>query len=176
MQKSFRLLAALAIVGLGFWGWRVLFPGPEKIIRSNLDHLARTLSFEQGDGTISKGYKAQKLMDFFTTDVEIDVNMREYPSQTFNGRDELVQSFLWVQSHFRSVKVELIDINIKLSDDKQSAVANLTGKVFLAGDRDFTPQEFNFMLKKVDNKWLIYRVETVKTLGLNTANVFARSR
>ena len=102
--------------------------------------------------------------------------MREYPSQTFNGRDELVQSFLWVQSHFRSVKVELIDINIKLSDDKQSAVANLTGKVFLAGDRDFTPQEFNFMLKKVDNKWLIYRVETVKTLGLNTANVFARSR
>jgi hypothetical protein len=166
MQKSFRILGALAVLALGIWGWRVLFPSPEKIIRSRLDSLAASVSFEPGEGTLTKGYKAQKLTEFFTPDVEIDVNMREYPPQTFSGRDELVQSAMWIQTRFRSVKVELIDINIKLADDKQSAVANLTCKIFLSGERDFTPQELNFTLKKVDNKWLIYRIETVRTLAL----------
>jgi len=173
MQKFLRILAALAVVGLAIWGWRILFPSPEKVIRSRLNDLAETVSFEPGEGTISKGYKTQKLMEFFTTDVEINVDLKEYPAQTLSGRDELIQSAMWIQSRFKSVKVELIDINITLEPDKQKAVANLTCKLFLSGERDFTPQELNFMLKKVDKKWLIYRIETVRTLALNETRLFA---
>ena len=167
MQKSLRVLALLAVVALGIWGWGFLFPSPEKIIRSRLNAVAETVSFEPGQGTISKGYKAQKLMEFFTPDVEASVNMKEYREQTFSGRDELIQAYMWFQSQFKAVKVELIDINLKFAPDKQSVVANLTLKVFLPSDRDFTPQELNVMLKRVDKKWLIYRIETVKTLALN---------
>jgi hypothetical protein len=34
-------------------------------------------------------------------------------------------------------------------------------------------QESNFYLRKVDGKWLIYRIETVKTLSLITAQRLA---
>ena len=150
MQKSIRILALLALVALGIWGL-----GTEKVIRSRLNAVAKTVSFEPGEGTISKGYKAQKLMDYFTPDVEVNVNMKEYREQTFSGRDELIQAYMWFQFFFKAVKVELIDINLKFAPDKQSVVANLTLKVFMYNEREFTPQELNVMLKRIDKKWLI---------------------
>jgi hypothetical protein len=48
---------------------------------------------------------------------------------------------------------------------------NLTGKAIVPGERDISAQEFNFQLKKVDGKWLIYRVETVRTLSALAAGV-----
>jgi hypothetical protein len=64
------------------------------------------------------------------------------------------------------LKVEFPDMNISLGADGQTAKVNLTGKGTVPGERDISAQEFNFMLKKVDGKWLIYQVETVKTLSL----------
>jgi hypothetical protein len=48
-------------------------------------------------------------------------------------------------------------------------VANVTGKATVEGEGDFQVQEFNFKLKKVDRTWLIYRIDTVKTLSRTTA-------
>ena len=48
-------------------------------------------------------------------------------------------------------------------------VVNLTGKATVEGEGDFQVQEFNFKLKKVDRTWLIYRIDTVKTLSQTTA-------
>ena len=46
-------------------------------------------------------------------------------------------------------------------------VVNLTGKATVEGEGDFQVQEFNFKLTKVDRTWLIYRIDTVKTLSQN---------
>lgn len=165
MQKSLRLLAAAALIGLGIWGWFILFPGPEKVIRSRLNNLARTLSFEPKDGTIARGYSAQKAAGFFTTDVEINVDGRGLEPLHFSGRDEIQQAALGAARLLRGLKVEFLDINLALGPDKLTAKANLTGKWTLAGDRDFNVLEFNFLLKKVDGVWLIYRVDSVKTLS-----------
>jgi hypothetical protein len=165
MQKSFRILFAAALIGLCIWGWWILFPSPERVIRSRLTKLAKTVSFEANTGALAKAYDAQKLTDYLTSDVEIHVNPREYPPQSLSGRDDLIQALMWAQSHFTAFRVELVDINITFGSDKQTATANLTCKAYLSGERDFTPQEFNFFLKKVEKKWLIYRIETVKTLS-----------
>jgi hypothetical protein len=45
-----------------------------------------------------------------------------------------------------------------------SAVANLTGRGKIPGEKDFLVQELKFTLKKVESDWLISRIETVKTL------------
>ncbi len=165
MQKSLRLLAAAALIGLGIWGWFVLFPSPEKVIRSRLQNLARTISFEPADGTIARGYSVQKAAGFFTTDAEINVDGRGLEPLHFSGRDEIQQALLWAARSLRGLKVEFLDINLTLDQDKQSAKANLTGKWTPTGDRDFGVLEFNFLLKKVDGTWLIYRVDSVKTLS-----------
>jgi len=164
MQKSVRIVGAAALIGLGVWAWFILFPSPQKVIRSRLTTLAKTVSFEPGDGAVSRGYSAQKAAGFFTTDIEISVEMRGHSPLHFDGRDEVQQALLAAGRMWRGLKIEFLDINVTLGPDKQTATANLTGKATVVGDREFEVMEFNFYLRKVDGQWLIHRVESVKTL------------
>jgi len=165
MQKSLRLLGAAALIGLGIWGWFYFFPSPEKVIRSRLTTLARTVSFAPQDGTLARAYSAQKAAGFFTPDAEVVVEARGMEALDFNGRDEIQQRALAGTRVLHGLKVEFLDINVTLGPDQQTATANLTGKWTLGGEREFNVMEFNFLLRKVDGVWLIYRVETVKTLS-----------
>ncbi len=152
-------------MALGVWGWWIFFPSPERAIRARLDALARTLSFEPKDGTLARGYGAEKAAGFFTTNVEINVEARGFEPLHFSRRDEIQQAALGAARFLRGLKVEFLDINLTLNPDQQSAKANLTGKWTPSGDRDFNVLEFNFLLMKVNGTWLIYRVDSVKTLS-----------
>lgn len=165
MQKSLRLLGALALIGLGIWAWWLLFPSPERVIRSRLNKLSRIVSFTAQEGGISKAYNAQKLIDYFTPEVEISIDAPRYPRQNISARQELIQGLLWAQSNLGSLKVEFIDISVSVGADQQTATANLVGKATIGKDADFNVQELNFLLKKVEGKWLIYRIETVRSLS-----------
>lgn len=165
MEKFIRTVAIAALIVLGIWLWRILFPSPEHVIRSMIGNLAETVSFDAKDGNISKAYKVSKLQDFLTVDVEIAVDVSGYPAHTFTGRDEITQALVAGQHRFRGLQIEFPDVNIKLAPDKESAVVNLTAQAKIVGDRDFGIMEFNFLLKKIEGKWKIYRIETVKTLS-----------
>jgi hypothetical protein len=165
MQKSFRVVLVLALIAAGILAWRVLLPSPQNVIRARLRKLAETVSFEAGQGTIPKALKAQKLADYFTSDVKITAEIRGYGSDTWNGRDELVQNAAIRMQQLAALNVKFNDINVTLEPDGQSAVANLTGSATVPGERDFFVQEFNFRLKKVGGHWLICEIETVKTLS-----------
>jgi hypothetical protein len=165
MQKSFRLFVAAALIGLGVWGWRVLSPSPQSVIRSRLHNLAATVSYEAKDGMILKGYKAQKIPDFFTSNAVITVDVRGYDPQTWQGSAELPGVFLALTREVAALKAGFPDINVSLGPDAQTAVVNLTARVVVQGERDPIAQEFNFLMKKTDGKWLIYRIETVRTLS-----------
>lgn len=165
MQKSFRALIAAVLIGLGILGWRMLFPSPERIIRGRLVSLAATASFNQGQGMVLRAYKATKLIDFFTADAVVSVDSRGYEARTLTGRTELQQAATAL-TQYDGISVEFLDINVSLGPDEQTAIANLTARATVEGQRDYFVQEFNFALKKVDGQWLIYRVESVKTLSL----------
>jgi hypothetical protein len=165
MQKSFRALLVIALIAAGIWSWRVLFPSPQNAIRSRLRKLAETASFQSGQGIIPKALKAQKLADYFTPDVTVIAEIRGYGADTWKGRDELIQNAAIRMQQLGALKVEFVDINVTLTPDGQSAVANLTGKATVPGERDFFVQEFDFRLKKIGGHWLIYEIETVKTLS-----------
>ena len=173
MQKSFRILLAAALIALGILGWRMLFPSPENVIRSRLKSLAKIVSFEANQGMIAKGYSAQKLTEYFTPEVDISLDAPGYPHLSVSARQELMQGLLWAQSNLGSLKVEFLDINVTLEADKQSATANLTAKVTIGKSSDFNVQELNFSLKKMENRWIIYRIVTVKTLSRRTPEFLA---
>jgi hypothetical protein len=166
MQKSLRLVVAAALIGLGIWGWRTLFPSPARVIRARLLQLARTASFESREGIVPRGLKAQKLPDFFTPDVVIRVETRAYGARTWNGRDEFLSELGPIMQGYRGgVRVEFMDISVTLGPDRLTAVANLTVRVTFPAENDFIVQECNFSFRKVEGRWRIYRVETVKTLS-----------
>jgi hypothetical protein len=165
MKRAVQILLALAVIGIAFWLWTVLNPSPEKAVRSRLKALAKAISFKSGASAIAKAYNAQKAGDFFTTDVEVEVNLTGIEPISLHGRDEIVQIALAAQSRLTSLKVEFPDMNVTFGADGNTAKVNLTGKATVPGERDISAQEFNFLLKKVDGKWLIYHVETVRTLA-----------
>jgi hypothetical protein len=165
MKRVGQVVLVAAAIALGFWLWNHFFPSPEKVIRSRLQALAETVSFKAGEGNISKIYNFQKLPDYFTPDVTVIAEVRGYPSISVDGRDDLVQVMMATRQTLSWLNVQLVDINVTLSEDKQTAVANFTAKATASNQPDLFVQEFNFMLRKVDGRWLIYRIETVKTLS-----------
>ncbi len=166
MKKwALRLVVLLVLAGLGYWGWRVWFPGPEKAIRKRLNELAQTASFSGNEGTLVKLAGAQALTTFCTPDVEITVDIPGHSRQTISGHEELLQAVAGARSYANGFNVEFFDILVTVAPDRNSAVAELTAKGNVPREGDFYVQELKFALKKVEGKWLIYRADTVKVLS-----------
>jgi hypothetical protein len=165
MKWAFRGALAIIIISLAVWIWVTLFPGPEQAIRKRLAELAQLGSFAGNEGQLAKGLNAQKLATFFTPDVEISVDVPGVPRQKISGQDELLKAAMAVRTYLSSLKVDLLDINITFGPGKETAIVNLTLKVQINGEKEFTPQEMKFALKKVKGEWLIREAETVRTLS-----------
>jgi hypothetical protein len=165
MKWAFRGAVAIIIISLGVWIWVTFFPGPEQAIRRRLAELAQLGSFAGNEGQIAKVANTAKLASFFTPDIEVSVDVPGGPRQKLSGQDDLLKAAMAVRTYISSLKVELLDINITFAPGKTAAVANLTLKVQVNGEKDFTPQEMKFTLKKVKGEWLIREAETVRTLS-----------
>lgn len=174
MKWAFRGALAIIIIAVAVWIWVALFPGPERAIHKRLAELAQLGSFAGNEGPLAKGFNSQKLAGYFTPDVEISVDVPGFQRVKFSGQDELLKAALGLRSSqlLSSLKVDLLDINITFAPGKTSAIVNLTLKVQVNGEREFTPQEMKFTMKKVKGEWLIRAAETVKTLSksLNELN------
>src|SRR4029077_4904233 len=110
-------------------------------------------SFAGNEGQIAKGAKGQKLASFFTPDIHISVDAPGVPRKRVSGQDDLLKAAMAVRTYLSGLKVDLLDITITFAPGKTSAVASLTLKVQMNGERDFTPQEMKFTLKKVKGEW-----------------------
>jgi hypothetical protein len=163
-----RWLLRLALLGVlifvGVWGWRLLFPGPEQVIRKRLTQLAQAASSTGNEGALARLANAQKLTTFFTPGVEITIDVPGLYSQTISGTDELVQVAAAARSLGRPIKIEVIDVTVVLGPDQQLAEAHLTGKASVQGERTIDFQELKARFKKVEGHWLIDHAETVRTL------------
>src|SRR6266576_3589020 len=169
MRIGLRLLLVAALAALGFWLWTVLFPGPEKLIRKRIAEVARLASIAPGEGLVTQGLRIQSLVNCFDPHAELTFDLPGR-SCTIAGRDEMTEHAGAARRHLGSLKVELLDLNLALSPDKQSAVVDLTARVKLPEERDFIVQEMRFTLKKINGEWLIISVETVRTLSRRGAD------
>ena len=165
MRKwSLRVILLAALIGAGWWCWNRFFPSPEHVIRRRLGEVARTASFFPNEGPLAKAANSQKLANFCTTDVEIILDLPGH-SETLSGQKDLFETALGARSLVDSLSVEFLDINIILGSDKSTAVANLTARAKVTGEKEYLVQELRFILKKIGRAWLINRIETVKTLS-----------
>jgi hypothetical protein len=166
MKRGLRAALLLAVlVGVGIFLWQFLFPNPERVIRQRLAELARTASFSSHEGELAKVDNAQRLTTFFTPDLHVIIDVPGGSRHTFGGRDELFNNAIAARSGLTSLSVEFPDINVKLGPDKQTALVELTARIRISSEHDEFIQELRLALKKVGRTWLIYTVETVKTLS-----------
>ena len=168
------LAAVLAILGLWFWG--VLFPGPEKLIRTRLARAAQLTSFGAKQGTLSRMSSLIEFGGCFSPEAEVNLEVSGYGQLTLNGRGEIMRYGELSRSRPGELKVEFLDVDVMLAEDKESATATLTARVSIPSDRDFTVQGMKFWLKKFGKAWLITRVETVRTLAATSREPIAAPR
>jgi hypothetical protein len=165
MKIIFRLVLAAALVALGVWLWTVLFPSPEKVIRKRLTELARTVSFSPNEGNLARLADAENLAFFFSTNIEVNIDVPGHEQHVFAGREEITQAALATRSAVSGLNVKFPDINVTVAPDKQSAVADLTVEANISNEREPIVQEMKFTLQKIDGKWLVTHIETVRTLS-----------
>ena len=152
------------LVVLGGWGWQYVFPKPEVVIRKRMLELARTVSFQAGDGNLSKLSSAQKITTFFTMDADIVVDGPGRSQYRINGHSDLLEAAIASRRAADSLLVEFLDISVELGASANDAAVSMTIKGRVSGDRDYFVQEVRVFIDKLEGKWLIKRIETVKVL------------
>jgi hypothetical protein len=164
LKNVLRFVLALAAAALGVWLWLVLFPSPEKIIAGQFEKLARAASVQPGEGYLPRMARAQKVGDFFSTNVEINIDLPGRQQNAAMSRDDIVQAVMAAQTA-GGLTVKFPDINVTVGADKETAEADVTVEARVPGEQDMMVQEMKFTLRRIDGKWLITRVQTVRTLS-----------
>jgi hypothetical protein len=165
VKTAKRLILLAIVIVAGAWLWTVLFPGPEKIVRKRLAQAASGASFKSGENLLFTAARAETFADLFSTNVEVNIDLPEHGRHSLVGREEIMQAAAGARSEVKSLKVEFPDMNITVSPDKLSAVADVTLQVRAAGEKELFVQEVKFTFQKIGGDWLITRVETVRTLS-----------
>jgi len=160
MKIAVRLVLLAALVALGFWLWAVLFPSPEKIILKKMAGLAAAATFKANDSPILRASQAADVVSYFSNDAEIVVE-----SRSLSGREEIREQAYGGFATLPGLKTSFLDVTAHVNPDQQNAEVNCTARIFVGDSKDYGVQEMRFKFKKIEGKWLIARVETIKTLS-----------
>jgi hypothetical protein len=164
MVKWPRLLLMLAAGALAAWAWLAWHPSPEKLVRRQLAGLARAASFGPNQGGLAKLSGAEKLADFFSANVDVNINLPGRQEHRLAGREEIQQAALALRGSVPSMTVAFPDVAVLVNADQQSALADVTLQVNIAGEANAIVQEVKFTLRQIEGQWQIVKVETVRTL------------
>lgn len=164
MNKLLRVIFALAGAAAAIWLWLFLFPSPEKVITRQFEKLAQSVSVRPGEGYLPRMLGAQKVGGFFSTNVELNVDVPGHQQHATMSRDDIVQAVMAANSA-GGLTVRFPDINVTVSADKQNAQADITVEARVPGEQDTMVQALRFTLRKIDGKWLITHVQTVRTFS-----------
>ncbi|MCX6896274.1 MAG: nuclear transport factor 2 family protein [Verrucomicrobia bacterium] len=165
MKIISRLVLLAALTALGFWLWTVFFPSPEKVIHQRLTELTATATFGTKDSAIARGLKAQRLANLFSADAQLIFDAPGVGQRILTGREEIRETAAAGFQSMPSLAAEFLDVSIRVAVDRRAAEVSCTAKIRSGDNKDFGVQEMKFVFKKIEGKWLIARVETVKTLS-----------
>jgi hypothetical protein len=164
LKNIFRFVLVLAAGAFGIWLWLALFPSPEQIITRQFEKLARSISVRPGEGSLPRLAGAQTAGNFFSTNVELNIGLPGRQLPPTMSRDEIVQ-LVAAANLSGGLTVKFPDISVSVGADKETAQADLTVEARVPGEQDMMVQEIKFTLRKIDGKWLITRVQTVRTFS-----------
>ncbi len=164
MKLALRLVLLSIAIGLCVWLWIYLHPTPQEAVRRQLVALAKSATLEKKEGNIAAALRANEFSEFFAQEVALNMEPRAWFPDSIE-RSEIAKVILGIRTNYRSLDVKIIDPVITVGADQKSAIVELTINVAGDGDRHLLVQEMKFTMKEVDGKWLILRVETVRTLN-----------
>jgi hypothetical protein len=164
LSKALLGVVAAAILAGAFWLAHVLFPSDEERIRRLLAELAQTSEVRPNEPPLAQLAHANKLIGFFASDVEIQ--LQDVPADWAHivGRDQLREIVLAGRSHLQQWRVAFLGFSILRDPTQPQAQVSTTATAEVNGEKNAIVQELRFTLQRTDRRWLISRVETISTL------------
>ena len=164
MKIIIRLCLLAIVAAIGFWLWTVFFPSAESVIKKQIAAVATLLTFNSKEGQLAKIANVEDLTGYFANGVEIIVDTPVQAGHSISGREDLRQILLGARMALTGLEVEFKDLTVTLDPARTGATVSLTASAQVAGDRDHHVQEAKFTLRKIEGRWIIVRIETVRTL------------
>jgi ketosteroid isomerase-like protein len=158
--------AVLAAVLAGVWVWRILFPGDERLIRQLLAEAAQTASVKPNENPIFKLAGANKLVGFFSPDAVVKVEVAGLDTRSLSGRDDLLQAVAAARAGLQEARIQLHEVAVQVDPAGRAATAQLVATAYLNGTGNPVVQELRLQLGKIEGRWKIVRVETMRGLGM----------
>ena len=156
----------MALLLLGVWIHRIVFPNDEKLIRQLLAEAAETAAVKPEENPLLKIAGASKLVGFFSPDAVLKLDVAGVDTRTLDSPDDLRQAITTARASLQEAKLQLHEVQVNVGPDSKSATAQLVAIAYLNGSGDPLVQELKMQLKKIDRRWKISRVETVKSLRM----------
>lgn len=158
--NKYGLLLAAVVVGAVVL--RALIPSDERRVHALLARMVHEINQESGRGAFSDLAAANRVADYFGPEFEIRINATGAPELDICDRSELIQVLLHARKSRRGVKIALLDPHtVRIS--KTNAVLEATGKAEVSGNTDVFVSELRFTLVKIDRRWRIRKVESIRT-------------
>ena len=164
MKTAWRAVLGALLLALGVWGVLQFFPGDEKVIRRRLTELADKTSFNSREGVLAKAARASQVTGFFSAELTIHLTHADREEVDLNGRPDISQALTAAQSRLKGLRVEFPDVLVTIEPDHQTAIALVTAKAEISGEKEFYIHELKMQLKKVEREWVITSVKDFKTL------------
>lgn len=166
MRWIIRGVVLSILIGTGIWLWGYFHPSPQEAIRRQLTELAEAASFKSPEGLVGAAAAANKFAGFFAKDVSMNIEPRGF-FETETTRADIAQivTAFRTRAGVQSLEVKFFDPVITLGAGDDRAIVEVTVNAEAAGERHLMVQELKLTLKLVEKKWLIIRVETVRTLN-----------
>jgi hypothetical protein len=167
MKRKLQVLLLLVVAAIAlFILYRRAFPNEPRLIRQRLAALAGAASFSQRPSALANLAAGEQLRDFFTSDLQVEVDLPEGGHATLTSREDILQAALAARATLDGLRVQFLDVNVTVGPGHETATAHLTVKATQPGDRDFFVQELKLQLRKEEGRWRVFRVETIRTLKL----------
>lgn len=156
------LIVALAIAG--YLGFQSFTESDEGKIKARIAGFQEAASFPQDMGNIMRIAKSESLPGFFVEDCEVTVVIKGVVKRTFYGRDSIRAAVAQVLRFRGHLELKLNDPIIEIDESGQSAIVELTATIAYGPPDNFTAQQFEFRMRKIEEEWFVERATTVDTL------------
>ena len=166
MKRVLNIAVIAAVLLAGFWIYRILFPSDERLIRQLLAEAAETAEVKQNENPLFKIAGANKLIGYFSPDVVLKLDVPGVDTRTLDSADEIRQAITAARASLQEARFQFNEVQVNVGADSKSATAQFVAIAYLNGSGDPLVQELRMQLRKIDRRWRISRVETVKTLGM----------
>jgi hypothetical protein len=162
------LTGGMLLLAGGWFAKSQIYPSEAARILRSLDDLAALLSYPEGEGNLAAVQRTSTAVDYFTPDVNIDINVPGVDEFRLNNRDELQHLLLAARRYSPHVNVQLLDPIVDLDVTGDSATVRLTAVASIAGinrhQDELSAMEARLQLRRTAGHWRIARAETVDTL------------